>query len=285
MPASPATTHLLIIDPQNDFCDLPLDWCAPGIAGSGRNGALITPSLPVAGSHAGLLRLADLVRRAGDGLDAITVTLDTHHQLHIAHPAFWQGKSIGQAVAPFTEITAADVRQGIFAPRNLALLPQVLAYLDALELRNRYRLMVWPVHCEIGSWGHNIHSAVRSAYNAWETKTQQTVQKVSKGSNLMTEHYSALQAEVPDANDPATGLNIALLASLASAARVVVAGEASSHCVRATVEDLAEHIAPTKIVLLADCMHPVAGFEAQHHAFLEGMARRGAVISSSAEFA
>ena len=98
----------------------------------------------------------------------------------------------------------------------------------------------------------------------------------------MTEHYSALQAEVPDANDPATGLNTTLLASLASAARVVVAGEASSHCVRATVEDLAEHIAPTKIVLLADCMHPVAGFEAQHHAFLEGMARRGAVISSSA---
>lgn len=271
--AEPAAvhTHLLIIDPQNDFCDLPEDWCLGGNA----------PSLPVAGSHAGLLRLAGWMQRQSHLLNAITVTLDTHHQLHIAHPAFWQGEGAGKAVTPFTEITAEAARLGQYSPRNPALLPQVLAYLDALQSRGRYRLMVWPVHCEMGSWGHNVHSAIRSAYNAWEVQTQRTVQKVSKGSNLMTEHYSALQAEVPDAHDPSTGLNTALLASLASADRIVVAGEASSHCVRATVEDMAQYIDPQKIVLLADCMHPVAGFEAQHRAFLEGMAQRGATVSSS----
>lgn len=292
--------HLLIIDPQNDFCDLPPEWCSPG-AGNGFSssndssattaGALEqrVPSLPVAGAHAGLLRLAGLIGRlAPSAFNAITITLDTHHRLHIAHPGFWQRIGADETgalpVAPFTEITAESVRAQIFAPRNPALLPAVLGYLDALQSRGRYRLMVWPVHCELGSWGHAVHPAVRSAYNTWEEHSQRTVQKVCKGSNLMTEHYSALQAEVPDASDPATGLNTGLLASLASADWIVVAGEASSHCVRATVEDLVEYITPSKIVLLADCMHPVAGFEAQHHAFLEGMTRRGMVISSSTEF-
>ena len=273
--------HLLVIDPQNDFCDLPADWCAANPL----TGQPTAPALPVAGAHADMLRLAALIREGAGGIRAMTVTLDSHHRFHIAHPTFWQ-QGAGGAVPPFTAITAAAVRRGEFLPRDAAMLPTALAYLDALEQGGRYTLMVWPVHCEIGSWGHNLHPAVKAACNAWEDSRLAVVQKISKGSNPFTEHYSALQAEVPDASDLGTQLNTALLASLVSADLLVIAGEASSHCVRATTEHIVEQLPAGqagKMVLLSDCMSPVGGFEAQHAAFLQDMASRGVALRTSTE--
>jgi len=275
--------HLLIIDPQNDFCDLPPDWlpAAPAPA--------VAPALPVAGAHADLLRLAALIDRAGAHFDAITVTLDAHHRYDIAHPTFW-AKANGDKVAPFTQIRAAQIRSGEFVTRDPAARPRALAYAEALEAAGRYTLMVWPVHCEIGSWGQNVHAAVRAAYNRWEERHLAVVAKVSKGSNPWTEHYSAVMAEVPDPDDAATQPNLSLLASLAAAQRIVVAGEAGSHCVRATVEHVADHLeatlgagAASRLVLLTDCMSPVYGFEQQQRDFLVAMAARGAVLTTSVE--
>src|SRR5688572_11241537 len=103
--------QLLVIDPQNDFCDLPADWRDTDPA----TGAPLQPALPVAGAHADMLRLADLIRKGADGLDGITVTLDSHHRFDIAHPTFWQARG-GGAVSPFTPITAAQVRAGDYRP-------------------------------------------------------------------------------------------------------------------------------------------------------------------------
>lgn len=272
--------QLLIIDPQNDFCDLPADWLPVDPV----TGQTTSPALPVAGAHADMLRLAGLIREGASGLSAIAVTLDSHHRFDIAHPTFWQ-TGAGAAVGPFTAITAAQVRKGDYVPKDTAMLPRALAYIDELERRGRYTLMVWPVHCEIGSWGHNVHPAVKAAYNRWEDSRLAMVQKISKGSNPWTEHYSAMQAEVPDAEDPATQLNTTLIASLDQADTLIIAGEASSHCVKATTEHIVANLPsgkPGKVVLLTDCMSPVGGFEAQHQAFLDDMAARGAVLSTSA---
>lgn len=260
------TAQLLIIDPQNDFCDLPPARCPPGNA----------PALPVAGAHADLQRLASFIDAAGDVLEAITVTLDSHERLDIAHPGFWCAAD-GSAVAPFTSITAAQLREGRFRPRDPALLSRAQAYVDALEAGGRYTLMVWPVHCEIGSWGHAVHDAVRAACNRWEERRRRPVERVLKGRNPYTEHYSALMAEVPDPADPATQLDRALLGRLAPAQPLLVAGEASSHCVRATVEHLVEHLGGGlgRIWLLADCMSPVSGFEAESESFLAAMRALG----------
>jgi nicotinamidase/pyrazinamidase len=276
-------THLLIIDPQNDFCDLPADWCPANPV----SGERLLPALPVAGAHADMLRLAALVGNGAAQISAITVTLDSHHRFDIAHPTFWQ-TGAGGNVAPFTPITAAQVRQGQFAPKDASMRERALVYMDELERRGRYTLMVWPVHCEIGSWGHNVHAAVKAAYNQWEDLHQTQVQKINKGSNPWTEHYSALQAEVPDAADAATQLNTGLIASLDQADMIVVAGEASSHCVRATVEHLVDHLPSGcvgKVVLLTDCMSPVAGFDLAHQDFLLTMAQRGVVLSTSVAMA
>lgn len=266
--------HLLLIDAQNDFCDLP----APA-----------RPALPVAGADADLHRVAALVREAGDALDAITLTLDSHHAYDVAHPGFWWADTWGAEVIPFTQITAAQVRAGQFQPRDPAALPRTLAYLDALEAGARYTLMVWPVHCAVGTWGHQLHGAVRAACADWELRRQRASHVVFKGLNPWTEHYSALQAEVPDPTDPETGLNRALIARLDTPGRLLIAGEAGSHCVRATVEHLVAHLpAPTserlsRLTLLTDAISPVGGFEAQQAAFFEDMRQRGVRLATCAE--
>ena len=277
--------RLLVVDPQNDFCDLPAA-CQPT---DPVTGARTAPSLPVAGAHADMQRVAAFIRQHAASIDAITVTLDSHQRIDIAHPGFWQ-RADGGVVAPFTPITAEQVRAGAFAPREPAHLPRTLAYLDALEARARYTLMVWPVHCEIGSWGHGVHAEVLAACGDWQLQRQRAVHNVFKGTNPWTEHYSAIEAEVVDAGDPDTALNTRLLAALDTADLLLIAGEASSHCVRATTEHILQHLPrlqagarPEHIVLLTDCMSPVGGFEAEHQAFLDSMRAQGVRLENSSQ--
>jgi len=272
------TTHLLLIDPQNDFCDLP-------------QSAAGTPALPVPGAHADMQRLAAFIRAHGARIDRITFTLDSHQRFDIGHPPFWQ-QADGSDVAPFTPISAEQVRTGAFVPRNPHSQARVLAYLEALETGGRYTHMVWPVHCEIGRWGHGVHADVFSACADWQVQHQRATTHFFKGMNPWTEHYSAIAAEVPDPFDPATGTNTKLLQPLADAELLVIAGEAGSHCVRATVEHIVEYLprlsniyAPsTQIVLLTDCMSPVAGFEAPYQDFLQAIQTQGVRLATSDDF-
>lgn len=271
--------QLLVIDPQNDFCDLPTRY-RPILADE-----QLTPALPVVGAHADMQRLAALIDAGRAGLNGITVTLDSHQHLDIAHPTFWQDAT-GAAIKPFTVITAADVRAGKYQPRLVQAVGRVLGYLDSLEAAGRYAHMVWPVHCEIGTWGHNIHHDLRLACNRWEEKQLGVVAKVSKGENPWTEHYSAIKAEVPDPEDTSTQLNSKLIAQLQMADRVFIAGEAGSHCVKATTEHIVENFAPEnlrKLVLIEDCISAVTGFEAQYAAFLSAMRSRGVRIARAAD--
>ncbi|MBP0598125.1 cysteine hydrolase [Herbaspirillum sp. LeCh32-8] len=275
----PRKRHLLVIDPQNDFCDLPPAYLPIDPA----HGQPHAPALPVAGAHADMRRVAQLIDAGGAAWSAISVTLDSHHRLDIAHPTFWR-RGDGAAVAPFTQIEAAQVRAGQFLPRDPQALARTLNYLDALETSDRYRLMVWPVHCEIGSWGGDVHADVRAAYNRWEDATLGVVAKLRKGSNPWTEHYSAVQAEVPDAADPDTQLNLPFIHTLAQADAVYITGEAGSHCVRATTEHIAQNLdaaGRARLVLVTDCMSPVAGFEQQHRDFLTAMQTQGLRLASA----
>ena len=61
-------TQLLVIDPQNDFCDVP-DAYRPV---DPLTGAALAPALPVAGAHADMLRTAQFISTAGAWLDEIT---------------------------------------------------------------------------------------------------------------------------------------------------------------------------------------------------------------------
>lgn len=255
-------TQLLIIDPQNDFCDIP------------------SAALPVTGANADMHRLAGFIDAHGARLSAVTVTLDSHASVAVERTTFWKTGE-GRPVDPFTEITAAQVRAGAFLPRDGSLTAQVLAMLDALEAGGKYRLMVWPVHCVTGTWGHNIHDAVSGALNRWELSRQRPVRKVLKGEYTLSEHYGAFEAEVPVESEDNTRFNHKLAnALLHDTDLLLVAGEASSHCVAASVEQLLR-FAPDfigrvpKIMLIEDCMSPVEGFAAAQQAFFARVAAQG----------
>lgn len=249
-------TRLLIIDPQNDFCDI------PGAA------------LPVAGADADMKRLAAFIDGHGHRLSGITVTLDSHASVAVERTSFWK-KGDGSEVPAFTQVSAADVCERRFLPRNEGHTQKVLDMLNRLEAGDRYKLMVWPVHCVTGTWGHNIHAAVAESLARWEFRQQASVRKVLKGEYLLSEHYGVFEAEVPFEDEESTRFNHKLAASLLrDTDLLLVAGEASSHCVSASVEQLLRFAegqperAP-RMVLLSDCMSPVAGFEAGERAFFE----------------
>ena len=143
--------HLLVIDPQNDFLDI--------------DGA----ALPVPGANADMDRLARWLLAHGESVQSITVTLDSHASVGVERTTFWLDAA-GQGVAPFTLITAADVQGGKFVPRHAGLRTEVLAYLQALEAGGQRQLVVWPVHCVLGTWGHNIHTGLSQAVAAWDPR-------------------------------------------------------------------------------------------------------------------
>lgn len=273
-------THLLIIDPQNDFCDLPQEWCPQNPTGE-----RTVPSLAVPGAHRDLLRLAGWIERYAAHLEAITVTLDSHHRIDIAHPGFWKTHE-GNPLPAYTQVSAAALRTQEFRTAHPEDAPRALAYLEALEACGKGH-MVWPVHCQIGTWGQCVHAGLQVALDDWEDLQGRSVAQVHKGQNPWTEHFSALRAEVVDPDDPATGLNQDLLAALLASETVFVAGEAGSHCVRATVEHLAENWTGdfSRIILLCDAMSPVAGFESAQKEFLVAMEKRGLAVRSLAEAA
>lgn len=260
--------HLLVIDPQNDFCDP-------------QNGSLYVP-----GAEGDMDRLATLVRALGPQIDDIHVTLDSHHPVDIAHPCFWRDAQ-GNAPAPFTQISFADLEAGRWNTTLPAARPRALRYLRQLEEGGRYPHTIWPPHCLIGSRGHNVVPVLFDALKGWEEQRFAVVDYVTKGSNLWTEHFSAVQAEVPDPSDPDTQLNSRLIDTLEQADTLVLAGEASSHCVANTVRDIVNGLSDPrftqKMVLLRDAMSPVPGFEAHADRFVQDMQTAGVEVMTCAD--
>ncbi len=259
--------HLLIIDPQEDFC-------RPG-------GALAVP-----GADQDMIRLAGFIKKNQTSIFDIHVTLDTHHFFDISHPVFWTNTA-GEAPAPFTIITEADVENGTWRASKPAYQDHVRHYVQQLAANKRYPLCIWPPHCLIGTAGHNVAPVLAGALLDWEKNQTAMVDYVTKGSNFTTEHYSAIQADVPDAGDPGTMRNTRLIKALESADRILLAGEALSHCLKFTVEDIADAFGEShaqKLVLLEDCTSPVPGFEAEGADFITAMRSRGMRVSTTREF-
>lgn len=273
--------HLLVIDPQNDFCDLPSSyWPVNPLHADQR----IKPQLAVPGAHADMHRLAQFIRNGKHLISNITITLDSHHHVGIERPTMWV-KPDGTSPEPFTQLKAEDVRSGRVFPKSSTDKKRVLNYLDKLEAAGRYTHMIWPIHCEIGTWGHNIHADVLAACNVWEVYAGKPTSKVIKGTNPYTEHYSALIAEVPDPDDPQTQLNSSLLASMQNSDVLLVAGEAGSHCVKSTLEHYLEYANEeyiSRVVVLTDCMSPITGFEQDYQEFLDKLESRGATLTTAA---
>jgi len=259
--------HLLVIDPQNDFCN--------------PQGSLFVP-----GADEDMNRLSEMVKRVGNKINDIHVTLDSHRTVDVAHPVFWKD-STGKHPTPFTIITLQDVENGTWQATNPGFAKRALEYVKQLETNARYPLCIWPEHCIIGSWGHSIHPELSKVLGDWERTRFAIVDYVTKGSNVFTEHYSAVQADVPDSSDPSTMLNTRLIDILQDADLVAITGEALSHCLKFTTEDIANNFGTEnikKLVLLEDASSSVTGFEQNGIDFVKNMVAKGMRLSTTLEF-
>ena len=228
---------LLIIDPQRDFCDGRSG--IPDPADAQKGDPKFVGSLFVPGAEEDSIRLAAMIDRIGRKLNDIHVTLDTHHALDVAHPCFWVN-SQGEHPDPFITITPEDVDNGVWFCAMPAARTRAKDYIHALQDGQRYPHMIWPPHCLIGTPGACITEPVREALAKWEAGGPgMFVDNGSKGSNLWSEHISAVMAEVPDPDDNSTQLNTTLIQTLQEVDLIAISGQALSHCVANTVRDIA----------------------------------------------
>lgn len=232
---------LVIIDPQNDFMDI--------------DGA----ALPVIGASADMDRVANLIDKVGDDFYDIQITLDSHHNYHIAHPMFMVNSS-GEHPSPGTQVSVKDIKDGVWRAKIQQHQNLLLDYVEQLEANGKYELTIWNPHCLIGSWGHQVYNPLFSALSDWEIRNTAIIGKTTKGSNWSTEHYSAIKSDIERADDPSTQLNTDFIKTLQEADRVYFAGEASSHCVANTVRDIVDNFGNSSLdnlYLVEDAMSAV----------------------------
>jgi nicotinamidase-related amidase len=180
--------------------------------------------------------------------------------------AIWLVDDHGNHPAPYTLVSAADVDAGRwrinpavapalgieadYADRHLA------DYTRQLAEGGKYDLTVWPYHAMLGGIGHALVPAVEEAFFFHGVARRSQPDFQVKGDNPLTEHYSMLGPEVMGER------NTELIQKLLTFDAVVVAGQAKSHCVAWTIDDLLrdddvrERLAP-RTYLLEDCTSPV----------------------------
>lgn len=253
--------HLLLIDVQKDFC-----FPKGSLYVGGRSGQ---------GALDDNRRLAEFMYRNLDLLTNVTTTMDTHFAFQIFFASFWVDKD-DRPLAPFREITTADIDSGSVKPNpavagwlcngNYAwLVKQARFYCAELERSGKYRLYLWPPHCILGSDGHALAGVLHEArmFHSFARGAQSWVEV--KGGNALTENYSVLRPEVLQRHDgqPLAQRNTAFIKTLLTADAVVIAGQAASHCVKSSIDDLLDEIVAQdralarKVYVLADCMSSV----------------------------
>jgi nicotinamidase-related amidase len=167
---------------------------------------------------------------------------------------------------PFTIITAKDVRDDVWRPvRHPVKMQQ---YLDKLEQQSKKNLCIWPIHCILGTPGHAFDPAFAEALMFHSSARSNQYDATTKGMSALSENYGVLQAEVEFPEDPQTRLNTRVLAKWEEADRVYFAGQAKSHCVIETLNQvvaLFQHQGKNhlleKLHVLQDCMSSVADID------------------------
>lgn len=262
--------HLLLIDMQVDFCHEAGSLYVPGALGD-------------------LRRTIEFIYRNAAHITQITCSLDSHLPSQIFSPGWWVDAQ-GHHPAPFTIVSQEDVQSGRWQP---CFEPDwSRTYVARLEQEAKKLLTIWPYHVLIGSPGHMLDPELWSAV-VWHAMARQTQPRwLAKGSEPRTEHYSIIQPEVPLPGMIDHGRNQALLDELAGADLIVVAGEAMSHCVLETMEDLVETFEGRpemlrKLLLLRDCtssvLHPQIDFHALAEARLAEFEQMGVRMALSTE--
>lgn len=248
---------LMAIDCQNTFC-LPYP----------------DGELSVVGADKDTVRLCEFIYKNVDIITNICLTMDTHLSKQIFHRDFWVNDE-GSHPDPSTLISLEDVQKGVWKVNPVmasvlnvsytALHKFVHHYARTLASEGKYALLIWPHHGMLGGVGHAIVSLLEEAVFFHDIARGSQTDFQIKGGNPLTENYSVLRPEVlTNAKGVAIAQkNTKFIEKLLNFDAVVIAGQAKSHCVAWTIDDLLNEINTKdpklvkKVYLLEDCSSPV----------------------------
>jgi len=251
---------LVAVDVQNTFCIPGFELFVGGRSGTGA----------VDDNR----RLCEFIYRNLHMINQIAPTMDTHQAMQIFHSIFFVNEN-GEHPAPFTLISEEQIKEGLwklnpklchslqideaYAQRHL------LHYTKGLNEGGKYDLTIWPYHAMLGGIGHALVSSFEEAIFFHSIARHSKPNFQIKGGNPLTEHYSVLGPEVLEGpeGEQIAEKNTRFIQRLLEFDAVVIAGQAKSHCVAWTIDDLLEDLRiqdmtlAEKVYLLEDCTSPV----------------------------
>jgi nicotinamidase-related amidase len=253
-------TWLMLIDVQNTFCISDFELYVGGRSGRG--------------AVEDNTHLCEFIYRNLGRITHITATMDTHQTMQVFHAIFFVDKD-GEHPTPYTDIHASELRDGKWR-FNPALADQfgiapdygqqmMIHYAEELEKKSKYALTIWPYHAILGGIGHALVSSIEEAifFHSIARVAQPDIE--IKGDKPFTENYSVIGPEVLNGpmGETLGTRNQKFIEELQQFDKLIIAGQAKSHCVAWTVSDLLEDIAlldlelAKKVYLLEDCTSPV----------------------------
>jgi nicotinamidase-related amidase len=258
--ADSTKTWLMLIDVQNTFCIPEFELYVGGRSGRG--------------AVEDNVRLCEFIYRNLADITQITATMDTHMTMQVFHAIFFVDKD-GNHPAPYTDLHASELRDGkwtfnpaLASPFGIAAeygQQMMIHYAEELEKKGKYALTIWPYHAMLGGIGHALVSSVEEAvfFHSIARISQPALE--IKGDKPFTENYSVIGPEVLTGpmGETLGSHNQKFIEQLQQVDRLIIAGQAKSHCVAWTVSDLLEDIAlldlelARKVYLLEDCSSPV----------------------------
>ncbi len=258
--ADSTKTWLVLIDVQNTFCIPEFELYVGGRSGRG--------------AVEDNVRLCEFMYRNLGKITQITATMDTHRIMQVFHAIFFVDKK-GNHPSPYTDIHASELRESrwMFNPAlssQFGVAPEygqqmMIHYAEELEKKSKFALTIWPYHAMLGGIGHALVSSVEEAIFFHSIARVAQPELEIKGDKPFTENYSVIGPEVLTGPMGETlGMhNQKFIEQLQHVDRLIIAGQAKSHCVAWTVSDLLEDIAlldldlARKVYLLEDCTSPV----------------------------
>ncbi len=251
---------LVAVDIQNTFCIPGFELYVGGRSGKGA----------VDDNR----RLCEFIYRNLGVITQICPTMDTHQIMQIFHSIYLVNDK-GEHPAPFTLISEEDILKGVWK-FNPALCysfnisreygqQHLLHYTRKLRAGGKYDLTIWPYHGMLGGIGHALVSSVEEAVFFHSAARYSQPDFHVKGERPFTEHYSVLGPEVLEGPDgrPIGQKSDKFFRKLLEFDAVIIAGQAKSHCVAWTIDDLLQDIRARaghlveKVYLLEDCASPV----------------------------
>ncbi len=247
---------LVLVDVQNTFCNPEFELFVGGRSGRGA----IDDNI----------RLCEFIYRNLDSITEIIPTMDTHQAVQIFHSIFLINDK-GEHPKANTLVSYDDIKNGVWEinPDVLKFLgydkekaqQHLVHYTKTLKEKSKYDLLIWPYHAMLGGIGHALVPSVEEAifFHSIARYSQPDFQ--IKGRNPLTEHYSVFGPEIrTDAEgNKIADKNSALINKLMQYDIIIITGQAKSHCVAWTVDDLLyekKEIA-NKVYLLEDTTSPV----------------------------